>query len=449
MKSILFHLTGGLVLGGLSACGMQVPMGIVGPEGGAVANADGIGITVPPGALDRDVTIRVAPSERLREGMLGRGYLLEPEGLKFLKPATVTLSFQHPAGLPEDVEEPVYVYRAPANSPTFSNLGGTIIAPGLVQAETMGFSVFIPGTSSPTTIAGGQGYPQGLAVDQAAGYVYWAAFGTSSAPASGDTGYIMRATIGIPDTNSVGPAEIFATGQMDPKQIATDATYVYWTNGGSGPTAGDAGIMRLAKSGGTPTRIVTASFPVAIAVNASFVFWLDYDQGTVNRAGLDGTSPTVLASSGAQPASLRVSGSNVYWVTRAGHVGRVPIAGGSASFYTAGETSPSDLALDSTHVYWVNRGNGRVRRVPIGGGSITTLRTLTRPTAIAVDGTYYFVNDAATGRIYRYPKSGGGGVVRSSTEGTVVRIILDGSNVFWTTEGATKYDGQIKAVTKT
>jgi hypothetical protein len=448
MKSILFHLTGGLLLGGLSACGTQVPMGIVGPEGGSVAMSDGIGITVPPGALDRDVTIRIARSERLREGMLGRGYLFEPEGLKFLKPATVTLPFQHPKDLPADVEEPVFVYRAPANSPTFTNLGGQIIAPGLIQAETMGFSVFIPGTSSPTTIAGGQGYPQGLAVDQAAGYIYWAAYGTSSAPASGDTGYIMRATIGIPSTNSVGPAEVFATGQMDPKQIATDATYVYWTNGGSGPAAGDAGIMRLAKSGGTPTRIVTASFPVAIAVNASFVFWLDYDQGTVNRAGLDGTSPTVLAATGAQPASLRVDATNVYWVTRTGQVGKVPILGGTASIYTAGESSPSDLAVDSTYVYWADRGNGLVRRVPIKGGAVTTLRTLTRPTAIAVDSTYYFVNDAATGRIYRYPLKGGAGVVRSSTEGSVARIILDGSNIFWTTEGATKYDGQVKAITK-
>ena len=65
--------------------------GIVGPTGGELCSADQrVCISVPIGALEASVTLRILPTADIPTGAVSDGYEIGPSGTRFLKPATVT-----------------------------------------------------------------------------------------------------------------------------------------------------------------------------------------------------------------------------------------------------------------------------------------------------------------------------------------------------------------------
>jgi hypothetical protein len=90
---------------------------------------------------------------------------------------------------------------------------------GSVQALTLG------GDAGPLTLASDQAGPQGIATDGT--YVYWTNF---------DGGTVMGAPVG-----GTGPAVVLASHQHAPAFVALDSANVYWTN------SGDGTVMRVAK----------------------------------------------------------------------------------------------------------------------------------------------------------------------------------------------------------
>ena len=68
---------------------------IIGPTGGEVCLPDQrVCIELPPGALERSVTIRIAPTSDVPPGALSDGYEIGPSGTAFLKPAKVTFKIE-------------------------------------------------------------------------------------------------------------------------------------------------------------------------------------------------------------------------------------------------------------------------------------------------------------------------------------------------------------------
>jgi hypothetical protein len=423
---------------------MGSPGGTVGPSGGMVATPDGVTLEVPPGALSSEVAITVAIGDEAPAGALGSAYHFQPDGLTFSQPARITLPYTPNPGLPSDAIQPVFVLDLSAGAGSTSPVLGTPTGPEKVQAQTPGLSTFVPVQQIAGTLGGQLDYPKGIAVN--ASHVYFSSGSLSSQPGAG--GVVMRAPI------AGGAPEIFASGQPDPKHLALDDTYVYWTDGGSGPTAGDAGIMKAPLAGGPPVRIARAGFPIDIAVNRQYVFWTDYDLHTINRAALDGSGPVALSSTGDQPMVLSIDAANVYWLsggTHGGHDGAImqaPIEGGPAVTLAQDQAEPASLAVDGQSVYWVNAGDGLVQRVPIGGGTNEVLRHMTRPNAIAVDDTSYYVGEVLPGMIVSYPKAGGTGDVRSATESHPNQIVLDSKNIYWVNDGASDHQGDALLTTK-
>lgn len=96
MKRTLWAIV--LACAGLAGCSSARDTIIektIGPEGGTIAAGDGkMELTIPAGALDADTKIRITP-------LGGGGYKLEPSGLEFNEPATVTLTL--PAEAPDEV----------------------------------------------------------------------------------------------------------------------------------------------------------------------------------------------------------------------------------------------------------------------------------------------------------------------------------------------------------
>lgn len=100
-----------------TACG-PAGSGAVGGSGGEICLPERkVCISVPPLALEREVTLRITPTGDAPAGLIGEAWDISPSGTVFLKPATVSIRYD---GLPVPEELPttllrIYTRRGPAD----------------------------------------------------------------------------------------------------------------------------------------------------------------------------------------------------------------------------------------------------------------------------------------------------------------------------------------------
>jgi sugar lactone lactonase YvrE len=260
------------------------------------------------------------------------------------------------------------------------------------------------GGGSVVTLASSPNFSSGLAVDSA--NVYWADQGTQANHYTDGT--IWKVPIGG------GSKMMLTSGQDYVRGLAVDPTNIYWMNGSS--------VMQFLKNGMALEFVTVASFQNgagSVAVYPPNAFWKDVGDGTVRQAPAAGNgSVTTLATGQIAPAgddnnpSIAVDSSYVYWLDYyGGTVNRVPIGGGPNTQLATGQTYPCGIAVDGTDVYWTTNGDsgvsdGRVMKAPIGGGSATTLASGRYfPSGIALDSTsVYWMEFTASGTIMKTAK---------------------------------------------
>jgi hypothetical protein len=194
-----------------------------------------------------------------------------------------------------------------------------------------------------------------VAIDPAAGRIYWTNYGDNTirgAPLAGG---------GTIDT-LYGPAQ----GVSYPMGVAIDpaAGRIYWTNGEWDQGAG--GTIRRAPlaGGGTvdtlygPAQGVSGPTGLAIDKDAGRIYWGNSNGATIQGAPLAGGGTV----------------DTLY--------------GGSAQ----GVSGPWGVAIDAGRIYWANYGDKTIRGAPLaGGGSVDTLYSFAQgvrdPTFVAIDHT--------------------------------------------------------------
>jgi hypothetical protein len=121
----------------------------VGTTGGSVTTSDGSAqVDIPAGALPADTTITIsantsAPSPS-GATVVGTPFTFGPDGLKFLKPVTVTLPFDT-SKLGSTAPSAIVVYTAPDGSSTYEPLPTTVKDGVHVTATTTHFSTDVAG----------------------------------------------------------------------------------------------------------------------------------------------------------------------------------------------------------------------------------------------------------------------------------------------------------------
>lgn len=246
----------------------------------------------------------------------------------------------------------------------------------------------------------GTGYGVGRLVEDASG-VSWAAYDASAGGAGGSIGRVAK---------SGGAMATLASGLGGINAVASDGTYVYWTEYVLATAAGavkrvpvGGGVVEVLATGTPAGSVYDVFFPGGIALDADFVYWGEHvGGGAVRRVAKSGGGVTDLGrGAGFGPTALAIQDGFLYGVDNtSGMAARLPVGGGSVEVLASGLANPSDIALDAQALYTAELvgDTGRIVRVPLAGGAVTTVSSdLDNPRSVDVIG----------GRVY-YP-----GVVRS------------------------------------
>jgi len=241
------------------------------------------------------------------------------------------------------------------------------------------------------------------------------ACGVSAAPAEASIYWAQGGSfIGRAASDGSGALTLVMDAQT-PRGVALDATYVYWVNAGS-LAIGRAKLDGSAVDEQFITFPSSMFGPFGIAVDAAHIFWSNFNGNvgsTISRADLDGSGVVadfIPTDGGAE--GLAVDGAHLYWPNlHAGSIGRATVDGGSVDqSFIPGASSPLAVTVDGAHVYWTNFGSHAVGRANLDGSGVEQ----TFITGIA-DASFGIAVDA--GHVYWVDN---GNIARANLDGTGV-----------------------------
>jgi hypothetical protein len=234
----------------------------------------------------------------------------------------------------------------------------------------------------------------GLAVD--ADYAYVAAGSLS-------TGSVTRLALSGA-TSTLAP---FGATEPGARRLALDkaSVSVFWVNAGNAD--GTGALRRRRTDADFPAATIAGGldFPAAVAAVNGRVFFsvrgrsgLDLD-GSIRACDVDGTRPSTIATSQAQPRGVAADTNRVYWVNRGdGTVRAARWDGSQATVLVPNGVNPNAIAVDADGITWTEAGtepdrlDGRVRRADLDGKNVRVLASpLAEPIAVAVDADAVYV----------------------------------------------------------
>jgi hypothetical protein len=298
-------------------------------------------------------------------------------------------------------------------------------ASGTASSDTVS-SAPGPGLPGLVTLAKGQTCPWGMAIDATS--VYWTNCGD---PTSGNVLKVPKAG---------GEVVTLAAGDRL-SGIAVDSTSVYWVAGTEDASSG--AIMKVPVGGGTPTTLASrAGEPAHLAVDTSYVYWVEQEPGAIMKVALTGGAATMVTM--ARLAwQIALDDANVYWLGQG--LMSAPKLGGAAIELTSGGPPmlpTADLAVGAANVYFTSGppgGTSGVTTVPSQGGTVRVVYadasgSFTPPGPIAVDATRAYWADGSDA-VFSVPLSGGAATTLATEQNNVVAIAVDETAVYWLVNG--------------
>ena len=127
------------------SCASTITAPTIGPEGGELS-LPGISLSIPAGALDREVAITIERADDEVVGpftvLPGSVVRLSPSGLTFLTPVTLTISFD-PSDLPTDIDlVPLAIHRLNEDGSSTALPSLVDMEAGTISAELTSFSFY-------------------------------------------------------------------------------------------------------------------------------------------------------------------------------------------------------------------------------------------------------------------------------------------------------------------
>ncbi len=255
--------------------------------------------------------------------------------------------------------------------------------------------------------------------------------------------------VGAPDSGPPwdGGLPVAIATHEDPVALALDDTYVYWVN--SGGTVLDCPVA------GCPSNVPTilaldaegyGSQTLAAGDLTAFFVDTSYNIDTCAGAGC-GLAATKYESGEVEGGlyyyfydSLITDSANTYF-TEGSTIYSCPLGAtcsAPVSLHTVTKSSVGLLAVSSANLFFVREGYSAdsIRSVPIGGGSSTLVcdsSTLADAESMVYAGGYvYFTSGYTPGTIYQCLAAGGGSPTVYATDTQPYGLATDGTNLYWT-----------------
>ncbi len=239
-----------------------------------------------------------------------------------------------------------------------------------------------------------------------------------------------------------GAVMVLAEGSsISVKGLAVNATHVFWTD------AKAKGVMRVAKTGGTPVVVASTAtgVPWAVTANDVHVYWSDMGDDTIKRVAVDGGTPVAIA-----PASdalvIAINDTAVCWAEGNNGVGAlacIPTAEGDAQTLATDQPYVIAIAMSGDTLFWtVDEGAiGAIRSIPLAGGDPTTVWSGPgTPRGVAVDDTHVYWSVDYEGLLMKAPLAGGPATTVATAGGNLYQVEVDATSLFYGTVG---YVGRI------
>jgi hypothetical protein len=216
------------------------------------------------------------------------------------------------------------------------------------DAEVPEASSACPATG-PCIIASGLDYPWTIAVDEQR--VYWTEPGTDITTSNG-----FVKSCPVTGCGAGGPT-VYASNVNFPRDIVIDSTSVYW---GTVSLATPGGIWKCPLAGcvGVPTQIGVATQPYGMALDGTYVYWVDQFDNSVHRASKAGGGVNQVLDDGGstvhgEPERASVDNAFVYFTDNSGEVLSLPFDGGTARVIRSNDSvGDYPVVVDSTWVYY-------------------------------------------------------------------------------------------------
>jgi sugar lactone lactonase YvrE len=210
--------------------------------------------------------------------------------------------------------------------------------------------------------------PSGIALDIAAGKMYWT---------ENIADKIRRANL-----DGTVVEDLVTTGLSIPSGIALDIAdgKMYWTDPGTDK------IQRADLDGSNVVDLITAlpnPFGIALDVAGGKMYWTDYGADKIQRADLDGSAVEDLVTTGLftpQHIALDVAGGKMYWADLdTQKIQRANLNGTSVEDLVTTENlvGPRGIALDVAggKMYWSDSFADKIQRANLDGSGIEDLVT--------------------------------------------------------------------------
>ncbi len=246
------------------------------------------------------------------------------------------------------------------------------------------------------------------------------------------TGGFGSAVYGL---NLLGGKSIGVTEQSQssqPMDIAMDDESLYWVD------FGDGRVLKAALDGGRVTLLaVNQAGPYSIAVDDYYVYWTNLDDGTVKRASKLGNDVVELATGQAYPGPIAVLEGRVYWGNLGdGTLNAVLFDGRDLQTLVSGQTFSSEIVAEGKRLYWSNAMQRAIMQVGVDEEEARPLVSAQyEPAGIASDGDYIYWVTQADGTIHRVKKDGSTPEILATEQALPNEIAVDGLRVYWTNTG--------------
>ena len=294
------------------------------------------------------------------------------------------------------------------------------------ESSTTGDSGVVDAALCPTPCPVVTGLDLPLDVTSDSNNVYWTEFGDTF-------GAVNGSVKSCPLSGCSGAPKVYATGQPNPGQLASDGANLYWS--ADAPGTGGGGIYYCPVTGclAGPKLLVGAELPWGIALDATYVYFVSQNDMSLHRVPKAGGADDTLWDGGDSgiyyPVSCAADDASVYVLDQNSSLFRVPLGGGDGvTLYDngaySGVSDQGHLLLDP-------------KRAIFGDGYLGVLVAASKTTADAsvalvpaLQNPVGVAQDPATSDIYWTDLGSGlahdGSIGRARSDGTNTTIVANG-----------------------